>query len=77
MSDNVIAEVRAFNRFYTRQIGLLDEHIARSFFSLAEGRVLYEIGKRVTRRPASSRQAPWTSIRPISAACCKSWSAWN
>lgn len=46
MSDSVIAEIRAFNRFYTRQIGLLNEHIARSRFSLAEGRVLYELAKR-------------------------------
>src|SRR5882724_11028531 len=46
MGDNVVAEIRSFNRFYTRQIGLLNEHVARSFFSLAEGRVLYEIGKR-------------------------------
>jgi DNA-binding MarR family transcriptional regulator/GNAT superfamily N-acetyltransferase len=45
MSDNVIAGIRAFNRFYTRQIGLLNEHIAESAFSLAEGRVLYELAK--------------------------------
>lgn len=43
MDDTLIADVRAFNRFYTRQIGLLDEHIAESDFSLAEARVLYEI----------------------------------
>jgi DNA-binding MarR family transcriptional regulator/GNAT superfamily N-acetyltransferase len=42
---DIISSVRAFNRFYTRQIGLLDEHIAKSRFSLGEGRVLYEIGK--------------------------------
>lgn len=46
MGDNVITAVRAFNRFYTRQIGLLNEHIAKSEFSLAEGRVLYELAKR-------------------------------
>ncbi|MEP7239879.1 MAG: helix-turn-helix domain-containing GNAT family N-acetyltransferase [Devosia sp.] len=40
------------NRFYTSQIGLLNEHVARGRFSLAEGRVLYEIGKhpRITAR---------------------------
>lgn len=46
MSDSHIADIRAFNRFYTRQLGLLSEHIARSHFSLAEGRVLYEIAQR-------------------------------
>jgi DNA-binding MarR family transcriptional regulator/GNAT superfamily N-acetyltransferase len=46
MSDDTIADIRAFNRFYTRQIGLLSEHIAKSRFSLAEGRVLYELAKR-------------------------------
>lgn len=41
-----IAEVRAFSRFYTRQIGLLQEHFNESEFSLAEGRVLHEIASR-------------------------------
>jgi DNA-binding MarR family transcriptional regulator/GNAT superfamily N-acetyltransferase len=45
MDDTHIADVRAFNRFYTRQLGLLNEHIVRSEFSLAEGRVLYEISR--------------------------------
>lgn len=45
MGDNDIADIRAFNRFYTRQLGLLNEHIARSDYSLAEGRVLYEISR--------------------------------
>ena len=46
MDESVISDVRAFNRFYTRQLGLLNEHIATSDFSLAEGRVLYEIAQR-------------------------------
>lgn len=41
-----IAEVRAFSRFYTRQIGLLQEHFNESDLSLAEGRVLHEIASR-------------------------------
>jgi len=43
-----IAAVRRFSRFYTRQLGLLQESLVHTRFSLTEARVLYELAHRET-----------------------------
>jgi DNA-binding MarR family transcriptional regulator/GNAT superfamily N-acetyltransferase len=41
-----VAEIRRFNRFYTRTAGFLNETLTRSDFTLTEARVLFELGQK-------------------------------
>ncbi len=43
MNKHHIDEIRAFNRFYTSILGLLDNHILDSKYSLPEVRIMFEI----------------------------------
>ena len=48
MKDDIVHRVKAirgFNRFYTRQIGLLTDHLLDTPFSLSQARILYELSR--------------------------------
>jgi DNA-binding MarR family transcriptional regulator/GNAT superfamily N-acetyltransferase len=45
-SDREISAVRAFNRFYTRRLGLIEPKLLHSSFTLQEARIVYEIAHR-------------------------------
>ncbi len=46
MTNQRVQEIRNFNRFYTDLLGLLNSHLLDSPYSLAEGRILFEIASR-------------------------------
>ena len=50
--DRAVIAFRGFNRFYTRIIGLLDEELVKSGYSLTEARVLFELGMRNESGPS-------------------------
>lgn len=50
----LVAEMRGFNRFYTCLVGLLDETLTQSAYTLTEARVLFELG----HRPADVSAGP-------------------
>jgi DNA-binding MarR family transcriptional regulator/N-acetylglutamate synthase-like GNAT family acetyltransferase len=56
-----VAAFRRFNRMYTRFIGVLDEEFLDSGYSLAEGRVLYELA---TGQPTAKEIAVALGIDP-------------
>lgn len=52
-SEDRIAKVRAFNRFFTRHIGVLSEGLLQTEFTLTELRVLYELAHHGDQQPAA------------------------
>ena len=59
---NPVAAVRHFNRFYTRQIGVLRDGLLQTQFSLTEVRVLYEIANH--EHPSASELARDLALDP-------------
>src|ERR1700680_3323853 len=62
-AEKRIDDVRRFNRFYTRTIGVLQDGYLRSPFSLAEVRVLYELAHR--QRATGTELARELDLDPV------------
>src|SRR5437763_1593713 len=56
LANGHIADVRRFNRFYTRLVGVLDEGHLHTPFSLTEGRVLFQLANRTA---PTAREYGW------------------
>jgi len=55
--DRRVDSIRRFNRFYTQRIGVLAENFLRTPFTLAEGRVLFELANREETSPGDIASA--------------------
>lgn len=56
-TDDQVAAVRAFTRFYTRVIGILEEGLLQTPYSVTEARILFELAQRQTTDLAELRQS--------------------
>lgn len=55
MMDDRVASFREFNRFHTRLVGALNEHLLASDYTLPQVRVLYEVANAPAKMPPSAR----------------------
>jgi DNA-binding MarR family transcriptional regulator/GNAT superfamily N-acetyltransferase len=53
--EEKINAIRSFNRFYTRQIGILQEGILQTPFPLTEARILFELARHNSLTPTKLR----------------------
>ena len=55
LTEFQIEKIRNFNRFYTKLIGLLNEGLLKSEFSLIGARIIYELGQDESKVATSLR----------------------